>query len=400
MDGCSPTGTTASSLPGSALPRNGSGAGLGGIAATGDGRAIASLSADAPGGAATFALIAADGTLTSLGAPTTLVFGAGDGLPGPVRMPDATGGLTVAGDGTLLFATDRALRELAAASPRPRVAFTQRAYETFGAGRISYFAPIPGRIEIEVMHGGQTVDRVAGAAGPGEGEIALSRPPGRATYRLRLRLTGATGVADAIATMDTRTALPMKEALASLRTFESSEGDDAGAVGSTLGPCVRETARAVSCLVLDFLDGVAFDTTGDVFHRDVPAAKATATLRADGLVTSRLPLTVNRRAASLNVSFARRQSRRAVTLRIRAGQAADAEAVASVQLPGRRTPVKVRAARRLGRGRTWHARLPMPRAVIAAAARRPLTATVKVTLRRDVGPGIATTWQVSRVTLV
>lgn len=257
-----------------------------------DGRVLAAN----PNVKSSFDLIAPDGNVATVRSPASRVYGNGDGVPMKRQASRLTQailslGMVHAADGSLLFIDDVTQPKVRAfvpsGSPRPRVALRQSAFRTFPQRRLPYIAPIPGRLELEVLSRGRVADRVTAQAVEPKGELVLHHRPRSQAYDLRLRLHTAGGIAETRATIDLRLALPRREGVARIRDTYAFEHRETGLrTGTAAGPCSRPSTLAVSCRIALFERSAVLDGTRDGQRVHQPIGVASATLGRDGVRTT------------------------------------------------------------------------------------------------------------------
>jgi hypothetical protein len=350
-----------------------------------DGRVLVS---DAYIGGPVLDVVDANGTITPITRAPRRVYGNGDGVSAADQAVWPGYDAVHAADGSLLFLHTAVHRTsvravVPAGSTRARVAFAQRAFETFREGRVSYLAPVAGQLELELRSGRKVIERVRAEASGPEGELTLSRPPSVGAYELRLRLRTPDGGAEARADMDTRKALPMAEAVRRLREeYAFSDGDEAFQFGSSVRTCARRSARRIRCLRREYEWSAKVDGTDDWQSYATPNALVDALLGLDGIRT-----TVDERGfdtPKVVVSVtATRQQTGVIRFKATIGQRSRVTAVATIRIPGRRSPLTVRAVRQFRAKGAWNGRLRLP----AAAKGRRLNAglTVRASVPTRVG---------------
>jgi hypothetical protein len=355
------------------------------IAASGDGGVLATFVEYTLPRTVTVVHVGTDGGVAprlALPSRPFAALGDGDGLP--LFQEDAptdwyTGVLALAGDGSLLFASDpskgHGLRALVPpGSIRPRIAPTQEAFTTAANGRVGFTAGVPGTVSAIVERGGAVLAEGRGeATQPGPGELTIAPIPAPGRYQLRLRLTTAAGSTDSLAPLDTRTLLPLGEARTALTAgYENSDGDEGGSAGSELGDCRRDAPRVVRCALLEYvtfyvLGGPHSGESGQV---DGFAGWVTATLLGDGVHTADdgLPGALSDPRPCLTVTIPRHQhagARRGLLARVRARCTGRVTVTADLRWHTGHTTLT--RARTLRRGHTWQPTLRPPRQALAAA---------------------------------
>jgi hypothetical protein len=365
------------------------------MAASGDGGILATLEERSPPYARFLARVSDEGRVTRLTAPTTPradFFGNGDGLslaqvgwateaepssPAPWVTPNIDpGAMAVAVDGSLLFGdAGNGLRAIVpAASRRPRIALAQSGYTSFARGRVRYLAPTQGMATVTVLRGNAVVAQAhAPHTTGGEGEIALPQalPPGR--YDLRLRLTTATGKAEAPAHVDTRPVLPRAEAFPAVNGLTFGDVSDLGGYGTMIDGCRRQAALVIRCAIRAFVEALEWPRPGEWSLISAPWGQGAATLRLDGIRAvseqfGRYPSLPER----LLVSAPRRQhiGRPArLRLRVRTRHAARVRIIARLSWTHRRRSHRSSRtrSRMLPAGRRWRAAIRIPAGAVAAA---------------------------------
>lgn len=260
----------------------------GGLAGFGAGDAVATSLRATEGQGPVLTIVRADGSVTRQPWNDDGTLGDGDGVAvGGMHWPTPIS-MTVAADGSLVFAAKRTIRAVVPPdSSRARIAITQTSYRSFGDGAVNYFAGRGGIVTLRLRQGTTAVALIRSRTEGGEGTLRLSRPPDRGVYDLRLQLRTRSGIAATRAHIDHRVELPLDEGEIAIELQEAdSEGDEGGRVGTRVGQCHRSAPLVIGCLLIAFASG-----SGAPDGDQEPVAMAWAELQPDGdILTWQEPL--------------------------------------------------------------------------------------------------------------
>jgi hypothetical protein len=153
--------------------------------------------------------------------------------------------MAVAADGSLIMVTAFGIRALVpASSERLRVAPLP---ERFDGQRISFFAGVAGRLTAELWRAKERRAAFAIDVQRGAGQLSLPAALPLDLYDVKLRLSAAGATTGGQTRVGQRTTLTLEEGVAALARFADTEGDEGGAVGTTIDHCRVLSPAAVQC---------------------------------------------------------------------------------------------------------------------------------------------------------